>query len=143
MSSFISISLVERALEVLSEHDFIGKDIPYMHQKTVEYLLKQGVCICGTHLDEGSVPYNKLKELIDYLPPQSISNMVSDFKKEAKSRAGKLLNLPKQIKDNMAMISEEIDEINDMKDELQTIEAKLSGGDVRDKVRAINNEIQI
>ena len=143
MSSFISISLIKRALEILSEHDFIGKDIPYMHQKTIEYLLKQGVCICGTHLDEGSVPYNKVKALIDYLPPQSISNMVSDFKKEAKARAGKIGDLPGQVQENLATISQETDDINDMTDELHTIEAKLSGGDVREKVRAINNEIQI
>lgn len=143
MSSFISISLVKRALEVLSEHDFIGRDIPYMHQKTIEYLLKQGVCICGTHLDVGSVPYNKVKELMDYLPPQSIGNMISDFKKEAKSRGSKIGNLPVQVQENLAIISKETDDINEMTDELHVIEAKLSGGDVREKVRAINKEIQI
>ena len=145
MSSFISISLIRRALELLSERDFIGKDIPYMHQKTIEYLLKQGICICGTHLDEGSVPYNKVKALIGFLPPQSISNMVSGFKKEAIARTGKfkLGDLPSQIQENLATISQETDDINDMTDELHAIEAKLSGGDVREKVRAINNEIQI
>ena len=143
MSSFFSLSLMKRALEVLSEHDFVGKDIPYMHQKTIEYLLHQKVCICGTHLDEGSVPYNKVKELIDYLPPQSISTTVSDFKKEAKNRAGKLTDLLTQVQENLATISVQTDDITDMTDDLHTIEAKLSGGDVREKVRAINHEIQI
>ena len=41
LSSFFSISLVERALQLLSEKDFAGKDIPYMHAKTIEYLLRQ------------------------------------------------------------------------------------------------------
>lgn len=59
MSSFFSASLMMRTLQFLSEKDFAGKDIPYMHAKTIEYLLKQKVCICGTHLDEGSVPYAK------------------------------------------------------------------------------------
>ena len=88
MSSFFSMALIKRALTLLSEEDFTGKDIPYMHTKTIEYLIKQKVCICGTHLDEGSVPYNKVMELINFLPPQSISTTVSDFKKEAKRRAG-------------------------------------------------------
>ncbi|MCH3972829.1 MAG: AAA family ATPase [Oscillospiraceae bacterium] len=143
MSSFISLSLMKRALELLAEHDFVGKDIPYMHQKTIEYLLRRKVCICGTHLDEGSVPYNKVKELINYLPPQSISTTVADFKKEAKTRAGKLTDLPTQIQENLATISMQTDDITDKTDELHAIEAKLSGGDVREKVRAINNEIQI
>lgn len=143
MSPFLSISLIERALEILSAHDFMGKDIPYMHQKTIEYLLKQGVCICGTHLEKGSIPYNNVKSLMEYLPPQSISNMISVFKKEALSRAGKFRNLPKQVEDDLATISEETDDINEYKDELHTIESKLSGDDVREKVRVINREIQI
>ena len=80
---------------------------------------------------------------MDYLPPQSIGNMISDFKKEAKSRGSKIGNLPVQVQENLAIISKETDDINEMTDELHVIEAKLSGGDVREKVRAINKEIQI
>lgn len=143
LSTFFSISLVERALQFLSEKDFVGKDIPYMHAKTIEYLLKQKVCICGTHLDEGTMPYNKVKELIDYLPPQSISTSISDFKKESRRRAIIRQDIYGQIKDNLAVISQQDDDITDFKDELTIVEGKLSGGDVREKVRAINNEIQI
>ena len=63
--------------------------------------------------------------------------------KEAKTRAGKLTDLPTQIQENLATISMQTDDITDKTDELHAIEAKLSGGDVREKVRAINNEIQI
>lgn len=44
MSPFFSISLIKRALEVLSRHDYSGKDIPFIRDKTIEYLLKQKVC---------------------------------------------------------------------------------------------------
>lgn len=87
LSSFFSISLVERALQLLSEKDFAGKDIPYMHAKTIEYLLRQKVCLCGTRLDEGTIAHAKVKELIDFLPPQSISTTIGDFKKESRRRA--------------------------------------------------------
>ena len=143
MSSFFSVALMSRALELLSDRDFTGKDIPYMHAKTIEYLLNQKVCICGTHLDEGSVPYTKVKALIDFLPPQSISNMISDFKKEAKRRANAQQDLFSHISDNLAVISQQDEEVTDLQDELHTIEGKLSGGDVRSKVRAINSEIQL
>ena len=65
MSSFFSASLMARALQFLADKDFAGKDIPYMHTKTIKYLLRQKVCICGTHLDEGSVPYQKVMELVN------------------------------------------------------------------------------
>lgn len=143
LSSFFSISLIQRALELLSEKDFAGKDIPYMHAKTIEYLLKQKVCLCGTHLDEGTIPYAKVKELIDFLPPQSISTTIGDFKKESKRRTVDRKDLYGQLADHMAVISQQDDDLIELRDDLAIAEGKLSGGDVRDKVRAINHEIQL
>lgn len=143
LSPFFSIALIQRALELLSEKDFAGKDIPYMHAKTIEYLLKQKVCLCGTHLDEGTIPCAKVKELIDFLPPQSISTTIGDFKKEAKRRAVDKRDLYGQLADHMAVISRQDDDLTELRDDLAIVEGKLSGGDVRDKVRAINHEIQL
>ena len=143
MSSFFSASLILRSLNFLSSKDFAGKDIPFMHAKAIEYLLKQKVCICGTHLDEGSVPYNKVKELIDFLPPQSISTTISDFKKESKRRANSRQDLFSDVRDKLAVISKQDEDLIELNDDLHAIEGKLSGGDVRGKVRAINSEIQL
>lgn len=143
LSSFFSISLIQRALELLSEKDFAGKDIPYMHAKTIEYLLKQKVCLCGTRLDEGTIPYTKVKELIEFLPPQSISTTIGDFKKESKRRAVEKKDLYGQLADHMAVISQQDDDLFDLRDDLAIVESKLSGGDVSKKVRAINYEIQL
>ncbi len=143
MSTFFSIALMKRALAFLAQEDFTGKDIPFMHTKTIEYLIKQKVCICGTHLDEGSVPYNKVMELINYLPPQSISTTISDFKKEARRRAGNVDDIVSQVEENLAVISSQDDDITEKIDDIQRIDKKLSGSDVRGKVRAINAEIQM
>ena len=143
MSSFFSASLIIKAMEFLSNRDFTGKDIPHMHDDTIYYLLNQGVCICGTHLDEGSVPYNKVKGLIDYLPPKSLSTTYGEFRTESKHRAKALADLRQLIADKLAIISQQDDDITDLSDELRAIESKLSGGDVRGKVRAINDEIRL
>lgn len=143
MSSFFSASLILRSLEFLSGKGFAGKDIPFMHAKTIEYLLKQKVCICGTHLDEGSVPYNKVKELIDFLPPQSISTTIGDFKKESKRRANSRQDLYGDVREKLAVISQQDEDLVDLNDDLHAIEGKLSSGDVRRTVRAINTEIQL
>lgn len=143
MSTFFSMALMKRALAFLAQEDFTGKDIPFMHTKTIEYLIRQKVCICGTHLDEGSVPYNKVMELINYLPPQSISTTISDFKKETRRRAGNADDIVSQTQENLAVISSQDDDITEKLDDIQRIDKKLSGGDVREKVRAINAEIQM
>lgn len=143
MSFFFSSSLMLKALEFLANKDFVGKDIPFMHSKTIEYLLKQKVCICGTHLDEGSVPYNTVKGLLEFLPPQSLSTNVSDFKKESNRRANARENLYDDIREKMAIISKQDEDIVNLNDDLNAIEKKFSGNDVRNTVRTINAEIQI
>lgn len=143
MGSFFSMSLTKRALELLAEEDFTGKDIPYMHTKTIEYLIKQKVCICGTHLDEGTIPYNKVMELVNFLPPQSISTTVSDFKNEALRRAKDVSDIIGQIQEGMAIMSEQDDDITEKQNDIRAIDANLSSGDVRSKVRTINSEIQM
>jgi len=141
MSAFFSTAPMFYALRMLASKDFTGIDIPYMQDKTIEYLLKRKVCICGTHLDEGSVPYNKVKDLIDYLPPKSVSSSVGDFKTEANRRANSQQEMFNLIKEKLTVISRQDEEIAELQDDLNTIEGKLSGGDVRSKVRAINSEI--
>ena len=142
LSSFFSLSLMQKTLELLSKEDISGKDIPYMHAKTIEYLLKQKVCICGTHLDEGTIPYQKVVDLINYLPPQSISTSIADYKREAKRRANAFIDISSKVQEQMEVISHQEDDISDYTDDIRRIDSKLSGGDVKSKVRAINNEIQ-
>ena len=144
LHSFFSAKLIEQALKMIAEKDFAGKDIPFMRDKTIEYLLHQGVCICGTHLDEGSIPYKRVKELLSFLPPKSLSTTISDFKKEARERiSGTQQNLHTLVSENLAIISQQDEEIQNLQDDLMANEKHLSGGDARAKVRAINGEIQI
>lgn len=142
MQSFFSMSLIKRSLDVLAKEDLMGKDIPYMHTKTIEYLIKQGTCICGTHLEKGTLPYDKIMELVNYLPPQSISTTISVFKNEAKRRVNANADILKEIQESLAVMSAQEDDIDEKKDEIQKIDAKLSGKSVKDKVRIINDEIR-
>lgn len=144
IGSFLSLWMTQKAMQMLQNRDFTGKDIPHMHGDTIEYLLHQKVCICGTHLTEGSVPYEKVKSLIDYLPPKSLSANISDFKKAAVRRVSgaQQTNLLDQVTEHLGVISQQEDEIINLSEDLHAVEQKLSGDDVRAKVRAINAEIQ-
>lgn len=144
LSSYFSVWMTQKAMQLLKDRDFSGKDIPHMHGDTIEYLLRQKVCICGTHLTEGSMPYEKVKSLIDFLPPKSLSSNISDFKKAAVRRVGaaQQTDLLEQITEHLGIISEQEDDIVNLTEELHVVEGKLSGDDVREKVRSINAEVQ-
>ncbi len=139
---FFSISLVENALKSLSESDFGGKDIPEMHSKTIDYLLKRGTCICGTQLMEGSVPYNNVVKLMDYLPPQSIGVTVGQFIKESRAMYSLKGNtLYDDIQEQIALISTQDEEISRITEEISIISAKLDGDDVKEQVKKLNSQI--
>lgn len=143
-SSFFSKSLIYRALQMLKDETIPNADIPYMHVKTIEYLLRQKKCICGTHLDEGTVAYENVKALMDYLPPQSISATASQFKKDAKNRIATLerTNLSASVAASYGLISDDADKITDAQDELRRVESQLATSvDVAAEVRKLQNEI--
>ena len=84
--AFLVKPLIEQALTELSSSDKLDKGIPDMHQKTVNFLLKRGFCVCGTKLDAGSDSVKELYKLIDYLPPKSIGTMINQFAESSKHK---------------------------------------------------------
>lgn len=142
MTNFLSLSLVLRSLNVVSRSDFSGKDIPEMHAKTIEFLLNRGTCICGTHLDPGTIPYNKVKELLEYLPPQSIGVTVGQFVKDSQSRFLQNSDMYEAISEQLGTISQQDDHISDLEDQIATISAQLDGDDVREQVKKLNAQIK-
>lgn len=140
--SFISISLIGRALNIVSEVDLSDKDIPNMHGNTIDYLLNQGKCICGTQLNDGSIAYNKVKELKEYLPPKSISTIIGEFKRHSRSRNNNYNDSYTDIKNYIAKIDSYDDEIIKRKENIKTINEKLSSDNVSEKVRSINQDIK-
>lgn len=141
MTSFLALSLVRRALDAASRSDFSGKDIPEMHAKTIEFLLKRGTCICGTHLDPGTIPYNKVQELLQYLPPQSIGVTVGQFVKDSQARYTREADMYDAITEQLGTISQQNEHIEDLEDQIATISAQLDGDDVRQQVKNINAQI--
>ncbi|MBZ4646662.1 MAG: hypothetical protein JG777_2151 [Clostridia bacterium] len=84
--AFLAKPLIERALKDLSSADKLDKGIPDMKQKTIEFLLKRGYCVCGTKLEAGSDAVKELYKLMEYLPPKSIGTMVGQFVKESNNK---------------------------------------------------------
>lgn len=142
LTPFLSLSLTKKALETLSHNGLDNKDIPEMHSKTIHYLLKHGTCICGTRLDEGTIPYMKVKELLDYLPPQSIGVTVGQFKKDSRTYYLKPVSLFEEISNKLSLVSEQDETIIDLTENIDLITEKLSGNDVREQVRKISSQIQ-
>jgi len=124
-SAYFSKSLVKNSLEVLSKTDLIGKDIPEMHAKTIDFLIKKGECICGNNIEAGNEAYQNLIELIKYLPPKSIGIIAGGFVKESEIRTKTSVNLLEETSKSFALLQEQEERILEFMDEIKFIEGKL------------------
>lgn len=132
---------VKEALVILSNSDVSGKDIPKLHADTIKYLLKQKQCICGTILEENSKEWKVLENLINYLPPESISTSIGNFIKRMKDKYQEKVYLLNDARSDFASILTLDEQISQCLEEIDEIDKKLNGKDVSREVNKLNELI--
>lgn len=132
---------VKEALVILSNSDVSGKDIPKLHGDTIKYLLKQKQCICGTILEENSKEWEVLENLINYLPPESISTSIGNFIKRMKDKYQEKVYLLNDARSDFASILTLDEQISQCLEEIDEIDKKLNGKDVSREVNKLNELI--
>jgi DNA sulfur modification protein DndD len=125
--SYFAKKLIEDALGQLSESDKLDKGIPDITEKTIEYLIKRGSCICGAEIVRDNEAYKHLNEILEYIPPHSIGSVIRQFVNdcEQKSRNGK--DLFENISSIYRIIKETDVDYNDIEEEIKNIEIRLQG----------------
>lgn len=78
---YFSRPMIENALEILKKNKSERRDIPYIHQSTIDYLIKRGQCLCGTVINEKSEAIDHLLKEREYLPPADIGSLLGTFEK--------------------------------------------------------------
>lgn len=134
---------VKEALVILSNSDVSGKDIPKLHGDTIKYLLKQKQCICGTILEENSKEWEVLENLINYLPPESISTSIGNFIKRMKDKYQEKVYLLNDARSDFASVLTLDEQISQCLEEIDEIDKKLNGKDVSREVNKLNKLISI
>lgn len=81
--AFFGMPSIKKSLEVLQDINDQVECIPGMNQDSIDYLLQRGTCICGTHLDPGSKPYQLVMQERRKLPPETIGAVVLNYKNKA------------------------------------------------------------
>ena len=84
---YMSYKLINDSLTELKDTDNIDKGIPDIRKTTIDFLMKRGTCICGTDLHEyDSDAVANLKDLLKYIPPESLGTQINHFKANARNR---------------------------------------------------------
>lgn len=84
---YMSSKLINDCLVELKDTDNIDKGIPDIRKTTIDFLMQRGTCICGTDLHAYDCEaVANLRELLKYIPPESLGTQINHFKANAKNR---------------------------------------------------------
>lgn len=136
---YMSQYYIKEAKKNLEKYDFADKDIPNLHSKTIDYLIKRGYCLCGHKIEENSEEYKTLIKLKDDLPPNSIGISVNNFIKDSRSRILKD-DFYKNIKNKYKRIETVKRNILDYETDIENLKKKLLGNELQNKIRQLSNE---
>lgn len=81
--AFFGMPAIKKSLEILQNVNEQVECVPGMNQDSIDYLIKRGTCICGTHLDIGSPSYQLIMKERRKLPPETIGAVVMNYKNKA------------------------------------------------------------
>lgn len=138
--NFISQCYIKKAKELLEKYDYADKDIPNLHSKTIDYLIKRGYCLCGHKIVEGSEEYKTLIKLKDDLPPNSIGISVSNFIKDSKRKISNN-DFYEEIKNKYGNIKQTEERIFSHEDIIFAIQKELTGRNLQGKIRELSDDI--
>lgn len=77
IANYVSSDIIKS----ISEANYDDKGIPGMTAASINYILESGKCICGSDLNNDDCRAH-LKELLTYLPPESMGTQISHLKKD-------------------------------------------------------------
>lgn len=126
-SSYFAKSLIKDTLDNLSKADKLDKGIPYIHARTIEFLINRKACICGNKIEIGNDAYNELNKTLAFIPPQSIGMSIAQFIKESELRTKSAGDLFDTFAEQYAIIREYETRTEELKADIQAIEQKVAG----------------
>lgn len=125
--SFFSKKLMKDAVESLSKADKLDRGIPDIHARTIKYLIERKVCLCGHPIEFGSEEYNELNKLLEYIPPQAIGNLISQFVRDCEVREKNNETFFEEFSDKFKFIREFDENYFKIEEDIRLIEQNLTG----------------
>lgn len=123
--AYFGMPAIKKSLETLQGVNDQVECVPGMNQDSIDYLLRRGRCICGTHLDPGSQPYCLVLQERRKLPPETIGAVVQNYKNKAEGYLSGSESFYSDIEEKYKEIRDSQRHIGEMKDEADAQSLKI------------------
>ena len=119
------------------------ESVPEMTAASIDYILKRGMCICGTCISEGSAAEKHLKEERAKQPPESIGSLVRRYREQAMDYISSSDDYYNLMEERFATLRNDQRELGFKIDEKKALEEKLKGAkDVSELERNYQNAVK-
>lgn len=126
-SAYFARSLIQKALEELSQANKLDKGIPDMHARTIQFLIQRGLCVCGNKIEFNNEAYKELNRALEFLPPQSIGMSITQFVRDSELKARPSGDVFETLSGQYKSIRDYEIRIGELISDIQNIETQIEG----------------
>lgn len=125
--AYFSLPILKKTVEMLNGSEDETESVPEMTATSIDYILKRGVCICGTCVSEGSVAERNLLCEKAKQPPESIGSLVRRYREQAMDYISSSDNYYESIESRIATLRSDQRELGLRIDERASLDEALKG----------------
>lgn len=141
--AYCAMPMIHRSIALMKKADMEQKDIPYMKQATIDYLIQKGECICGAKITNQSEAYRHLMDQRNFLPPASIGLLLNDFEKIARQWERKGEAVKEEIEELALEISKDQESFEKTYNQYIELGRKLDGSENFEEKRAEQKRLEV
>ncbi len=123
--AFFSMPLLKEAIKKLEQSSDETESVPEMTAASIDYILKRGICICGTCISKGSLAEKYLLAEQAKQPPEAIGSLVRRYREQAMDYLASTDNYVSDVKNRFEDIRRTQRELQLRIDEREEISAQL------------------
>lgn len=120
-----TLPLMDAALDMVKSVAGERRDIPHMHQKSIDYILASGKCICGTPIPKDSSPWQHLMDQRNYLPPADIGSLLGNFEKTGERWTNRCEDLQQELSMYAKKADDSLREYEETQNQLSALEHRM------------------
>jgi len=126
---YLAYPLMKKSLNELKNAQVDDKGIKDMNANSIKDIIRRSICVCGTPILEGNEAHKHLLEEINYLPPESIGNLIRGFKEKTQTMMSVSDGYFSNLKTNYQDVVMSKQKITDFEDEIEGIKIKIKEQD--------------
>lgn len=122
---YLAAPLMKKALQELKNAGVDDKGIQDMNANSIKDIINRGKCVCGTEIIKGNDAYKHLIEEINFLPPESIGNLIRNFKEKTEIMLSSNQNYLPNLEVSYKNVLQTRRKISELQAEIESITSDL------------------